>query len=93
MPEVRVSPDGELVAMRWTAGDFWRVSSVWSPWDGSKRDFEVSDWTELVPNEEVLEARFRSAQLEALVREHPDTEVPVIEVSVLRQVLGLEDVR
>lgn len=32
----------------------------------------------------------RLARVEALVREHPETEVPVIEVAVLRRALGWE---
>lgn len=49
LPEVRVSPDGASVAIRWPGHGEWRAVASGGLWYGSPAEAEVARWPRLVP--------------------------------------------
>lgn len=49
LPEVRVSPDGTVIAVRWPAGPGNWASLTADGWHGMRTGWQVEDWPRLVP--------------------------------------------
>lgn len=97
-PEVRVSPDGVWVAVRWRAwelaGRGWDLESHGGHLRGDVADEVVAEWPVLRlvdPAPELTDDALTLARLRALVTEHPGQEVPVVELAGLRRVLGMPE--